>query len=149
MSESAARNDDHAVPPDVTSALAHADLACTFGPTFFLAYLGGFLRDHCPDSSENLPVVELRLGGGETLVVCHVIGVAPRWVVLAVPEAGRHGSPMAIELVPYDLIRSVCIRTRGTGAGAMGFAQTQAPEIIAPEALLHAASHVRNVARAT
>jgi hypothetical protein len=136
MSESHVRSDDDGGRPEAATAFTRADLACAFGPSFFLVHLGRFVRDHCPDSTENLPAVELRLSGGETLVLCHVIGVSPHWVMLAVRDSRSHGAGMAIELVPYELICSVCIRTPEAGGVSIGFAQTQAPEIIAPETLL-------------
>lgn len=136
-------SDNHAATADdarseVTNAFARSDVACTFGPSFFLRYLGNFVRDHCPDPTENLPVVELRLGSGATLALCHVIGVSPRWVMLAIPDSRSHAAGMTIELVPYEIICGVCIRTRATGTGSIGFDQARSPEIIAPEALLRA-----------
>ena len=115
MSNSHVPTDQPGTPAAAAQAFARADLACHFGPSFFLRYLGSFVRDHCPDPGEHLPVVELRLVGGEVLRLCHVVGVAPRWVMLAIPAVERHGAGMAIELLPYEAICSVCIRTRETG----------------------------------
>ena len=139
MSFSHVRAVEAGTPSEAAKAFARADLACHFGPSFFLRYLGSFVRDHCPDPGEHLPVVELRLVSGESLRLCHVVGVAPRWVMLAIPAVESHGGGMAIELLPYEAICSVCIRTRETGNGSIGFNQVRTPEIIAPEALLQAA----------
>ena len=119
-------------------AFAGADLACPFGPSFFLRDLGRFVRDRCPDAAERLPVVQIRLADGETLALCHIMGVSPRWVMLAVHDGASHGDGMAIELVPYEMIRRVCIGTRRAEGTAVGFAQTRPAQIIAPEALLQA-----------
>lgn len=121
------------------TALTRADLACTFGPSFFLGHLGRFVRDRCPDPKENLPVVLAYLADGESLNVCHIIGVSPRWVMLAVRDARGHGDGMAIELVPYGLIQRVSIRTGRAEGASIGFSQTRAPEIIGAETLLRAA----------
>ena len=59
---------------------------CPFGPAFFLTSLGGLVRDRCPDPSEHLSIVELRLHSGEVLDLCHVIGISPQWEALAVRE---------------------------------------------------------------
>ena len=139
MSETHVPTHGDGTRPEVPEAFARADLACTFGPSFFLRYLGSFVRDHCPESPEDLPVVELHLVSGETLALCHVIGVSPRWVMLAVPASRSHGAGMTVELLPYEVICGVCIRTRETGGGSIGFDQVRAPEIIAPEALIRAA----------
>jgi hypothetical protein len=139
MSESDARPHEDGSRPETANPFTGADLASTFGPSFFLGHLARFVRNHCPDSNENLPLVELRLANGETIVLCHVIGVAPRWVMLAIREAKGEGGGMAIELIPYELICSVCIRSLDAKGRAIGFAQTRAPEIIAPETILRAA----------
>jgi hypothetical protein len=139
MSEIPARRDDKSERLKVATAFTTADLACRFGPSFFLGHLGRFVRDRCPDPKENLPVVQARLANGETLDVCHIIGVSPRWVMRAVRDAANHRDGMAIELVPYELIQRVCIRTRRAESGSIGFAETRSPEIITPETLLRAA----------
>jgi hypothetical protein len=138
MSESRIPTEEAGARPEVAEAFVRADHTCTFGPSFFMGYLGNFVRDHCPEATELLPVVELRLASGETVSLCHVVGVSPRWVMLAVPRSS-HGSGMTIELLPYEVICSVCIRPRETGSGAIGFDQSRAPEVIAPEALVRAA----------
>lgn len=120
-------------------AFNRANLACAFGPSFFLGHLARFVRDHCPDPKENLPVVQLHLADGEIVDVCHVIGVSPRWVVLAVHDAASHPATMAIEVVPFERIQGVSIRTRRAKGASVGFAQPRVPEIIAAEALLQAA----------
>ena len=120
------------------AALTRADLTCPIGPSFFLGQLGGLVRDRCPDPSENVPLVQIRLADGDTLEVCHIIGASPRWVMLAVADPASHHDGMAIELVPYELIWRVSICARRTQAGSIGFSQLRAPEIIAPETLLQA-----------
>ncbi len=139
MSELQGHTDEEA--EKVQDALfARADLACAFGPSFFLGHLGRFVRDRCPDPKDNLSEVQLHLADGETLHLCHIIGVSPRWVVLAVHDATSRGDGMAIELVPYEIIRRVCIRTRRAAEGAApGYAQTRPPEVVAAETWLQAA----------
>lgn len=139
MSEIHASSDDEAEKVEAATAFTRADLACTFGPSFFLGHLGRFVRDRCPDSKENLPVVQVRLADGETLDLCHIIGVSPRWVMLAVRDALSRGDGMAVELVPYECIRGVCIRTRHAESASIGFTQVRSPEIIGAETLLQSA----------
>jgi hypothetical protein len=140
MSDVEARSNDEAARIAAMAAFTQSDAACTFGPSFFLGQLGRFVRDRCPDPKENLPVVQVHLADGETLDICHIIGVSPRWVMLAVRDAESHRDGMAIELVPYEIIRRVCIRTRRAAEGASpGYAQTRPPEIVAAETLLQAA----------
>jgi hypothetical protein len=121
------------------TAFIKADLDCAFGPSFFLGHLGRFVRDRCPDPTENLPVVDERLADGETLHVCHIIGISPRWVMLAVRATSSQRDGMAVELVPFEIIRRVGISTRRAGGASIGFAQEHPPEIIGPETLVRAA----------
>ena len=139
MSELDNDTTDEASRQQAATAFIKADLACAFGPSFFLGQLGRFVRDRCPDASENLPLVQVRLADGETLDVCHIIGVSPRWVMLAVRDAASHRDGMAVQFVAYDTIHRVGIATRHAEGSSIGFAQTTPPEIIAPETLLRAA----------
>ena len=134
----ATRNDDPR-SRESTTLFARADAACAFGPSFFMGHLGRFVRDRCPDATEHLPVVRMRLSDGETLDVCHIIGVSPHWVMLAVHDGAHGRDEMAIAMVPYDAVVRVTVSTRHAEASSIGFAQVHAPEIIAPEALLKAA----------
>ena len=106
-----------------------------FGPGFFLGQLGAFARERCPDPGEALPVVELHLATGEVLDLCHVMGLAPSFVALAVRDAARSGTgeaPMRTDLVPYSLISRVTIRSvRATGAH-VGFDLHCAPDTPTP-----------------
>ena len=134
-------------PPDVNSpdmmesaaALARADQGCAFGPSFFLGQLGRFVRDHCPAPEEHLPLVQLRLADGQILDLCHIIGVSPRWVMLAVRDASAHPSDMVIDLVPFQSIQRVTIRARHTEGATVGFLQSQPPAIMEAETLLRGA----------
>lgn len=121
------------------AAFLQSDVACAFGPSFFMGHLSRFVRDRCPDPKENLPMVQLRLVDGEVLDVCHIVGVSPRWVMFAVRDGIGHKDEMSLKLIPYDTIQRVSISTRRTEGASIGFSQTHAPEIIAPEMLLRAA----------
>lgn len=130
---------EHAGPGPAADPFLRADQSCAFGPSFFLHHLGRFVRDHCPDPSEHLPVVEVRLADGIALNVCHIVGVSPRWVLLAVRDAASPHEHMTIEFVPYELIRRIEIGTSRSESPTIGFAQHHAPEVIAAEALLEGA----------
>ena len=121
------------------AAFVTADLACAFGPSFFLGHLGRFVRDRCPDAAENLPLVQVHLADGGTFDVCHIIGVSPRWVMLAVRDSASHRDGMAVELLPYESIRRVGIASRRAESSSIGFSQAHPPAIIEPETLLRAA----------
>ena len=138
------RNADESAPAELVSR-------APFGPGFFLGQLRAFARERCPEASENLPSVELHLATGEVFDLCHVMGLAPEFVALAVREArgvsGIEGTAaMRTELVPYSLITRVTIRPiRGDGPH-VGFNPEHAPTVLlqapTPEATLRAAAAV-------
>jgi hypothetical protein len=118
-----------------------------FGPGFFLGQLGAFARERCPDPGEALPVVEVHLATGEVLDLCHIIGLAPAFVALAVREGPRSGTgdmPMRTELVPYGLVIRVTIRAARAAGGHVGFDVSCRPDTRAlrssPEETLRAAA---------
>lgn len=121
------------------TAFARSDAACVFGPSFFFGQLGQFVRDRCPSAEEHLPLVEIHLTDGETIAVCHIVGIAPRWVMVAVWEKGGHHDDMAISLIPYEIIQRVHIRTRReTDVATIGFQQAHSPTILDLPTLLQA-----------
>lgn len=100
-----------------------------FGPGFFLGQLRAFARDQCPDPAEGLPAVQLHLAGGEVLDLCHVVGLGPAFVALAVLEAEGEPGRMRTELVPYQLVVRVTVRPPG-GRGHVGFDVGHAPRVL-------------------
>jgi hypothetical protein len=124
-----------------------------FGPVFFLGQLGAFVRERCPEPGEGLPVVEIHVTDGEVLDLCHVMGVAPAWVALAVNDLeAREDEPrMRTELVPYGRIVQVTVRSSRAGKPEMGFNDRSAHRLfqngatgpVSPEAALLAAAGLR------
>lgn len=122
----------HGVPVRASEAVvremfAHYDAALAFGPSFFLTQLGAYVRDRCPDIEEALPFVHVHLAGGESLDVCHVIGLAPRWVALAVYEPVSRA--MRTECVPYEAIVRITISPGHAQGDHMGFYQEADPAL--------------------
>ncbi|MBI3399795.1 MAG: hypothetical protein HY048_00120 [Acidobacteria bacterium] len=89
-------NDSKTASAAAVAALTRADGTCPFGPSFFLGHLGRFVRDHCPAPEEHLPTVQIRLADGQSLDLCHIVGVSPRWVMLAIRENASRPDDMAI-----------------------------------------------------
>ena len=123
-------------------ALAHADAHCPFGPSFFLGQLSAFVRDRCPEPSERLPSVELHLVTGEAVDVCHIVGVAPRWIALAVwSRDATTDDRMLTVLIPYETIVRVRVRPAHTHGDRIGFDQAKpVPLRLSPEQTLRVAS---------
>lgn len=113
--------------------LLQTDARCPFGPRFFLRQLGAFVRERCPDSSEQLPHVDLWVHG-EPIAVCHVMAIAPRWVAVAA-SADHERMEMRTEIIVYESIGRVTISGASAGRRGIGFRQEQRAEIIVEEAL--------------
>ncbi len=140
------RPDRHARP---TAFVAGAEPGPPFDAGFFLSQLAGFVRNRCPSPEAGLPKVELHLMAGEVLDLCHVIGVSPGWVALAVAEPSGLTLPPRVrtELVPYAAIVRVTVRTAPSETTTIGF-ETRHPPVtldlatvppMTPEAALLAA----------
>ncbi len=108
------------------------DSRWAFGPGFFLGQLAGFVRDCCPDPSEGLPAVRLHLIDGSALDVCHIIGVAPTWLAVAVIESERPSGapPMRTELIPYGMVARVSIRSEQHEGFHIGFDVARRPDVV-------------------
>lgn len=102
-----------------------------FGPMFFLRHLTAFVRERCPAPSEGLPAVLLHLMDGEVLDVCHVIGLAPDFVALAVNDTERDAESreMRTEIVPYETIHRITVRSVRPAERHVGFVQERAPQV--------------------
>jgi len=105
------------------------DTAIPFGPGFFLGQLRGFARDRCPDPAEGLPAVQIHLATGEVLDLCHVVGLGPAFVALAIAEGEGEPRRMGTELVPYQLIARVSIHAPA-GRGHVGFDVGRVPDLL-------------------
>jgi len=106
------------------TALKAADHRAYFGPLFFIQNLRGLVRERCPEPADGIPSVQIHLGDGDTLDVCHIIGIAPGWIALAVHEreGAERAAELRTELVPYPLITRVSIQsTRHDGSHPIGF----------------------------
>lgn len=102
-----------------------------FGPTFFVLHLTRFIREECPRSDERMPEVRIFLSEGSVLQLCHIIGVTPRWVALAVFSREADGE-MSSELVPYELIMRVSVTSAGRSrTRSIGFDAAHAPKRLA------------------
>jgi hypothetical protein len=140
--------DAPAEPPEVAPDAPPAASGAPFGPGFFLGQLRAFARECCPSHLEPLPSVFIHLATGEVLGLCHVMGLAPTFVALAVyveaRGSGTNSMAMRTELVPYTLIARVTIRPREDGDAHVGFDAGFEPRLLAqtpsPEEMLAAAA---------
>lgn len=104
-------------------------MRCPFGPHFFVEQLAAFVRDRCPEPSEQLPRVDIWYAG-EPLAVCHIIAVAPSWVAIAVRDRHTRDAEMRTEMIPYEMISRVTIGAPVPRSRGMGFDREHRPEIV-------------------
>jgi hypothetical protein len=114
------------------AALHAIETGGPFGPAFFLKQLAAFLRDRCPSTDDKLPGLYLHLADGEVLDVCHIIGIAPAWVALAVRQEDRQATEPAMrtELIPYSMVVRVTIRAGHHGEAPIGFDLGREPSMV-------------------
>ena len=114
------------------SATLEESMRYCFGPAFFLRQLSAFARDRCPDPEEHLPIVEIHLADGEELHVCHIIGLASLWIALAVfdnADVAHRPPAMRTELVPYQMVTRITIRTTRPESAHLGFEIGGRPQV--------------------
>ena len=114
------------------AALLAAEQRVSFGPLFFMQNLRALVRDRCPVPAEAIPSVHIQLMDGDVLDLCHIIGVSPNWIAMAVHEDDQPDRPaqMRNELVPYHLIARVTIQTtHHEGTYPIGFNASLDPEV--------------------
>jgi len=80
-----------------------------FGPSFFLSVLDDRVREQCDQHPESVPVVELHLGDGTMLDLCHVPGLGPQWLAAQFYRDRETCEEMDVTFVPYGLITRVTI----------------------------------------
>jgi len=132
------------------AALIESSLRHPFGPAFFMTQLRGFAGEKCPDPALQRPAVEIHLGSGETLDLCHIIGVTPNWVALAVHDGDDDEAthPMRTEFVPFEAIARVTLRASRPETPHIGFEVSRVPRVLdtranpemAPEEAVRAAA---------
>jgi len=135
------------------AALIVASQHYPFSPAFFMTQLRGFAGEKCPDPAAGLPVVELHLVDGQVLELCHVIGVTPTWVALAINETDHAASTphMRTEFVPFETIARVTLRSSRPDSPHLGFEHSMVPRVfgaarqseMTPEAAIEAAARSR------
>src|SRR6058998_2405097 len=118
------------------AALIESSLHHPFGPAFFMTQLRGFAGEKCPDPAVSRPAVEIHLGDGEVLDLCHIIGVTPGWVALAVRDGEEVETPpkMRTEFVPFEAILRVTLRSSRPESPHLGFEASRVPRVLSSRA---------------
>jgi hypothetical protein len=97
-----------------------------------MAQLRGFAGENYPDPKVARPMVEIHLAGGDTLDLCHIIGVTPQWVALAVRDDDEDDRQrVRTEFIAYDSIERVTLRAARPESPQLGFEASRTPRVMA------------------
>lgn len=92
-----------------------------FGPEFFISVLKDRIREQCDQQPEAVPVVELHLGDGTTLDLCHVPSVGAQWIAAEFYRDRETCTEMDLSFIPFGLITRVTVSMWHRSQRPVGF----------------------------
>jgi hypothetical protein len=92
-----------------------------FDAPFYLAVLPDAVRQQCQVNPEHVPVVELHLGDGTTLDLCHIVPLAPTWLAVAFFRSPGESDEVEQALLPYPLVQWITLSVRPLRVRHIGF----------------------------
>lgn len=101
-----------------------------FGPEFFMSVLKDRVRQQCDQQPEAVPVVELHLGDGTTLDLCHVPGVGPQWIAAEFYRDRETCTDMDLSFIPFALITRVTVSMWHRSQRPIGFDITRPTDVV-------------------
>lgn len=112
-------------PPSGDPHSAVVPFGPPFGPEFFMSVLKDRVRQECDQQPDGIPVVELHLGDGTTLDLCHVPGVGPQWIAAQFYRDRETCTDMDLSFVPFGLINRVTVSMWHRSQRSLGFDMTR------------------------
>ena len=116
-----------AVPESGAAPAAPIPFGPPFGPAFFMSVLADRVREQCDQHPEAVPVVELHLGDGTMLDLCHVPGTGPQWVAAQFYRDRETCTDMDLSFIPYGLITRVTVSMWHRSQRSVGFDLSRTP----------------------
>jgi len=101
--------------------------APVFDAGFYQAVLSDRVAKECEGHPGLVPVVELRLGDGTVLDLCHVIALSERWMSVAFFRNTETCEDMDVTFVPYELVIRVTVSLHLPSHRAIGFSHSTPP----------------------
>lgn len=101
-----------------------------FGPEFFMSVLKDRVRQQCDQQPEAVPVVELHLGDGTTLDLCHVPGVGSQWIAIEFYRDRETCTDMDLSFIPFALITRVTVSMWHRSQRSVGFDITRPTDVV-------------------
>ncbi|HEU0075264.1 MAG TPA: hypothetical protein VFS30_14765 [Dehalococcoidia bacterium] len=92
-----------------------------FDASFYAETLPNLVQTECRRQPDKTPVVELRLGDGTTLDVCHVTQLAERWLGVTFFRDAEKCDDMDVSLLPYELVTRITVSLHHQQTRKLGF----------------------------
>jgi hypothetical protein len=92
-----------------------------FDAKFYAQTLPDLVRSECRRQPDKTPVVELRLGDGSTLDVCHVAQLAERWLAVTFFRDVENCDDMDVSFLPYELVARITVSLHLKQSRKLGF----------------------------
>jgi len=92
-----------------------------FDGQFYQAMLPDAVKQQCQMNPGHVPVVELHLGDGITLDLCHIVALAPMWFAVAYFRNPTEGDEVEQAFLPYPLVQWISLSAHPPHVRHIGF----------------------------
>ncbi len=92
-----------------------------FDGPFYLSVLPDAVKQQCQMQPGHVPVVELHLGDGTTLDLCHIVTLAPSWFAVAYFRDPAEGEEVDQALLPYQFVQWITLSAHPPHVRRIGF----------------------------
>jgi hypothetical protein len=99
-----------------------------FDSTFYETVLPALVMKECSGRTDQVPVVEFRLGDGSVLDVCHVLSLADKWFTVTYFRDPSDCEDMDIALLPYELVTRISVSLHHALTRPLGFRPEPKPQ---------------------
>lgn len=115
------KHEAETAPPSESQHSAPVLFGPPFAADFFMSVLKDRVRERCDQQPEAVPVVQLHLGDGATLDLCHVPGVGAQWIAVEFYRDRETCTDMDLSFVPFGLITRVTVSMWHRSQRSVGF----------------------------
>ena len=102
-----------------------------FDSAFYTTVFPQLVQQECRRQAEKVAVVELLLGDGGTLDICHVLQLADKWLAVAFFRDPKTCEDMDMAFLPYELVARVTVSFHSPQTRKLGFSVEGGPATLA------------------
>jgi hypothetical protein len=103
-----------------------------FDGPFYEVVLTDMVERQCQANPGHVPVVELHLGDGTTLDLCHIVSLGPTWFAVAYFRNPAASDEVEQAFLPYPLVQWITLSTHPPHVRRIGFDVAMSAAAIAP-----------------